>query len=74
MTMPEAEANYSRRETKPRCERRMVGSSSARMRRTPGGELLPRFRRLHRLRKMGFIEYNGEMRAHSSLLNVVLHD
>jgi CRP/FNR family cyclic AMP-dependent transcriptional regulator len=29
---------------------------------------------MNRFRKMGFIEYKGEMRIHSSLLNVVLHD
>ena len=29
---------------------------------------------LNRFRKLGFIEYNGEMQVHSSLLNVVLHD
>lgn len=29
---------------------------------------------MNRFRKMGFIEYNGEIRVHSSLLNVVLHD
>ena len=29
---------------------------------------------LNRFRELGFIEYNGEMRVHSSLLNVVLHD
>jgi CRP/FNR family cyclic AMP-dependent transcriptional regulator len=29
---------------------------------------------MNRFRKMGFIEYNGGMHVHSSLLNVVLHD
>jgi len=29
---------------------------------------------LNRFRKLGFIEYNGGMKIHSSLLNVVLHD
>lgn len=29
---------------------------------------------MNRFRKLGFIEYNGEMRIHSSLLNVILHD
>ena len=29
---------------------------------------------MNRFRKMGFIEYNGEIRVHQSLLNVVLHD
>jgi CRP-like cAMP-binding protein len=29
---------------------------------------------MNRFRKMGFIEYNGEIKVHSSLLNVVLHD
>jgi CRP/FNR family transcriptional regulator, cyclic AMP receptor protein len=29
---------------------------------------------LNRFRKLGFIEYNGSMRVHTSLLNVVLHD
>lgn len=29
---------------------------------------------LNRFRKLGFIEYNGTMRIHSSLLNVVLHE
>jgi CRP/FNR family transcriptional regulator, cyclic AMP receptor protein len=29
---------------------------------------------MNRFRELGFIEYNGSMRIHSSLLNVVLHD
>lgn len=29
---------------------------------------------MNRFRQMGFIDYNGEMRIHSSLLNVILHD
>ena len=29
---------------------------------------------LNKFRKLGFIDYNGEMHVHSSLLNVVLHD
>ena len=29
---------------------------------------------LNKFRKLGFIEYNGDMKVHSSLLNVVLHD
>jgi CRP/FNR family cyclic AMP-dependent transcriptional regulator len=29
---------------------------------------------MNRFRKMGFIEYNGKLRIHSSLLNVILHD
>ena len=29
---------------------------------------------MNRFRKMGFIEYNGDIKVHSSLLNVVLHD
>lgn len=29
---------------------------------------------MNRFRKMGFIEYNGKLRVHRSLLNVVLHD
>jgi CRP/FNR family cyclic AMP-dependent transcriptional regulator len=29
---------------------------------------------MNRFRKMGFIEYNGEIRVHQSLLNVILHD
>lgn len=29
---------------------------------------------MNRFRELGFIEYNGELRVHSSLLNVVLHD
>ncbi|HVZ60341.1 MAG TPA: Crp/Fnr family transcriptional regulator [Terriglobales bacterium] len=29
---------------------------------------------LNRFRKMGFIEYNGEIKVHSSLLNIILHD
>jgi CRP/FNR family transcriptional regulator, cyclic AMP receptor protein len=29
---------------------------------------------MNRFRKLGFIEYNGELQVHSSLLNVVLHD
>jgi CRP/FNR family cyclic AMP-dependent transcriptional regulator len=29
---------------------------------------------MNRFRKLGFIEYNGSLKIHSSLLNVVLHD
>jgi CRP/FNR family transcriptional regulator, cyclic AMP receptor protein len=29
---------------------------------------------MNRFRQLGFIEYNGELRVHSALLNVVLHD
>ncbi|MDP9025391.1 MAG: Crp/Fnr family transcriptional regulator, partial [Candidatus Eremiobacteraeota bacterium] len=29
---------------------------------------------LNKFRKLGFIEYNGTMHIHSSLLNVILHD
>jgi CRP/FNR family transcriptional regulator, cyclic AMP receptor protein len=29
---------------------------------------------MNRFRKLGFIEYNGRIRVHRSLLNVVLHD
>jgi CRP/FNR family cyclic AMP-dependent transcriptional regulator len=29
---------------------------------------------MNRFRKLGLIEYNGELRVHSALLNVVLHD
>jgi CRP-like cAMP-binding protein len=29
---------------------------------------------MNKFRKLGFIEYNGELRVHSSLLNVVLHE
>ena len=29
---------------------------------------------MNRFRKLGLIEYNGELRVHSSLLNIVLHD
>ena len=29
---------------------------------------------MNRFRKLGFIEYNGTLEVHSSLLNVVLHD
>ena len=29
---------------------------------------------MNKFRKLGFIEYNGGLRVHSSLLNVVLHD
>jgi CRP-like cAMP-binding protein len=29
---------------------------------------------MNRFRRMGFIEYNGGLHVHSSLLNVVLHD
>ena len=29
---------------------------------------------LNRFRKLGFIQYNGHLEVHSSLLNVVLHD
>ncbi|HLW60790.1 MAG TPA: Crp/Fnr family transcriptional regulator [bacterium] len=29
---------------------------------------------MNRFRKMGFIEYNGKLRIHGSLVNIVLHD
>jgi CRP/FNR family transcriptional regulator, cyclic AMP receptor protein len=29
---------------------------------------------MNRFRKLGFIEYNGKIRVHKSLLNVILHD
>ena len=29
---------------------------------------------MNKFRRLGFIEYNGQLRVHSSLLNVVLHD
>jgi CRP/FNR family cyclic AMP-dependent transcriptional regulator len=29
---------------------------------------------MNKFRKLGFIEYNGGLSVHSSLLNVVLHD
>jgi CRP/FNR family transcriptional regulator, cyclic AMP receptor protein len=29
---------------------------------------------LNKFRRLGFIEYNGELHVHRSLLNVVLHD
>ena len=29
---------------------------------------------MNRFRKLGFIEYNGDLEVHNSLLNVVLHD
>lgn len=29
---------------------------------------------MNRFRKLGFVDYNGELKVHSSLLNVVLHD
>jgi hypothetical protein len=29
---------------------------------------------MNRFRKLGLIEYNGRIRVHKSLLNVVLHD
>jgi CRP/FNR family transcriptional regulator, cyclic AMP receptor protein len=29
---------------------------------------------MNRFRKLGFIEYNGSLKVHSSLLNVILHD
>ena len=29
---------------------------------------------MNKFRKLGFIDYNGKMHLHSSLLNVVLHD
>jgi hypothetical protein len=29
---------------------------------------------MNRFRKLGLIEYNGSIRVHRSLLNVVLHD
>lgn len=29
---------------------------------------------MNRFRKLGFIEYNGRIQVHKSLLNVILHD
>jgi CRP-like cAMP-binding protein len=29
---------------------------------------------LHKFRKLGFIDYNGGLHVHSSLLNILLHD
>ena len=29
---------------------------------------------MNKFRKLGFVDYNGTLRVHSSLLNVVLHD
>jgi CRP/FNR family transcriptional regulator, cyclic AMP receptor protein len=29
---------------------------------------------MNRFRKLGFIEYNGRLEVHSSLLSIVLHD
>ena len=29
---------------------------------------------MNRFRKLGFVEYNGRIRVHKSLLNVILHD
>jgi CRP-like cAMP-binding protein len=29
---------------------------------------------MNRFRKLGFIDYNGEIHVHKSLLNVILHD
>jgi CRP-like cAMP-binding protein len=29
---------------------------------------------MNRFRKLGFIEYNGGLHVHSSLLNIILHD
>ena len=29
---------------------------------------------LNKFRKLGFLDYNGGMHVHSSLLNIVLHD
>jgi hypothetical protein len=29
---------------------------------------------MNRFRKLGFIDYNGHIRVHKSLLNVILHD
>jgi CRP/FNR family cyclic AMP-dependent transcriptional regulator len=29
---------------------------------------------MNKFRQMGFLEYNGEMKVHNSLLNVILHD
>ena len=29
---------------------------------------------MNKFRKLGFIEYNGGIEVHSSLLNVILHD
>jgi hypothetical protein len=29
---------------------------------------------MNRFRKLGFIDYNGTLEVHSSLLNVIIHD
>jgi CRP-like cAMP-binding protein len=65
-------ANVGREETKPEPTlakisqetlAEMVGTTRSRV-----STFMNKFRRL------GFIEYNGDLRVHSSLLNVVLHD
>jgi hypothetical protein len=51
----------------------------------PGGEPMriiaqgmtsqdPRSGRMNKFRTLGFIDYNGHLQVHSSLLSVVLHD
>ena len=29
---------------------------------------------MNKFRKLGFIDYNGDLQVHNSLLNVILHD
>ena len=29
---------------------------------------------MNKFRQLGFVEYNGDMKVHNSLLNVILHD
>jgi CRP/FNR family cyclic AMP-dependent transcriptional regulator len=29
---------------------------------------------MNKFRKLGFIEYNGSLKVHSALLNVIVHD
>jgi hypothetical protein len=35
---------------------------------------IPRSFFMNKFRKLGFIDYNGDLEIHSALLNVVLHD
>jgi hypothetical protein len=59
------------------CAERSASGSSGRLRRCASGLGTTRSRVsffMNKFRKLGFIEYNGKLEVHNSLLNVVLHD
>lgn len=64
-------ANYGKDECEQRIIPKIDQTTLAKMIGTTRGRV-SHF--MNKFRRMGFIEYNGEIRVHSSLLNIVLHD